>query len=203
MSPIDWAPLRTIIENHQTFMITSHVRPDADALGSELGMAAILRSFGRTVTIVNATAPPTTLHFLNEHREVLKLDEDIARGDLPEVDVHIIVDTSAWQQLGAMADVIQKAGRKRVVIDHHVSSDNLGATEFKDVTAGATGELIWLAAESLGVSFEPRIASALYAAIATDTGWFRFPSTSSATMRIAAALMEGRSRALSPVQPAE
>ncbi len=190
MSSLDWAPLRSIIDNNQSFLISSHVRPDADALGSELGMAAILRAFGKQVTIVNATAPPANLQFLNPDQQVLKLNENIKRESLPAVDVYVVVDTSAWQQLGAMAEVIQSAGKKRVVIDHHVSSDNMGATEFKDTTAAATGELIFEAAEYFGVSFDPPTASALYAAIATDTGWFRFPSTSSSTMRVAAALMD-------------
>ena len=190
MSSIQWAPLQSLIHNNQSFMITSHVRPDADALGSELGMAAILRSFGKTCTIVNATAPPANLAFLNTDQQILKLDEHIATADLPEVDAHIIVDTSAWQQLGAMAEVIQKTSKKRVVIDHHVSSDNMGATEFKDVKAAATGELIFEAAASLGYTFDRKTASALYAAIATDTGWFRFPSTTSLTMRIGADLID-------------
>ncbi|MDG1896751.1 MAG: bifunctional oligoribonuclease/PAP phosphatase NrnA [Fuerstiella sp.] len=190
MSALDWAPLRSIIDKNQSFMISSHVRPDADALGSELGMAAILEAFGKDVTIVNASAPPANLQFMNPENRILKLSADIQRDELPVVDVHVIVDTSAWQQLGVMADVIQKAGRQRVVIDHHVSSDDMGATEFKDVVSAATGELIFEAAEHLDVTFDEPTASALYAAIATDTGWFRFPSTSSNTMRIAAALMD-------------
>ncbi|MCA9049907.1 MAG: bifunctional oligoribonuclease/PAP phosphatase NrnA [Planctomycetaceae bacterium] len=190
MSAPDWSALRSIIDNNERFMVTSHVRPDADALGSELGMARILDAFGKQVTIVNATAPPANLQFLNRDGRILKLDEHVRRADLPEVDLHIIVDTSAWQQLGAMAEVIGKSGKPRVVIDHHVSSDNLGATDFSDVEAAATGELIFAAAEYLQVSLDTSTASALYAAIATDTGWFRFPSTTSATMRTAAALMD-------------
>ncbi len=187
---MDWAPLRGIIENNQSFLITSHVRPDADALGSELGMAAILKAFGKQVTILNATAPPRNLLFLNADGIVGKLGEDPAGNQLPPVDVFIIVDTSAWQQLGSMAGLVQKAGKIRVVIDHHVSSDNMGATEFKDVTAAATGELIFEAARALDVAFNADTASWLYAAIATDTGWFRFPSTTARTMRIAASLIE-------------
>jgi len=187
---VNWAPFWSIIENNQSFLISSHVRPDADALGSELGMAAILESFGKQVSIVNATAPPATLGFLNPELRIQKLGQDITSEQLPNVDVYVIVDTSAWQQLGAMAEVIQKAGKSRVVIDHHVSSDNLGATEFKDVESAATGELICELAEFLNVPFDAPTASALYAAIATDTGWFRFPSTSATTMRMAAKLME-------------
>lgn len=179
-----------MIEDNQSFLISSHVRPDADALGSELGMAAILDSFGKQVTIVNATAPPANMKFLNADGRIMKLGDQIAVADVPEVDVHVIVDTSAWQQLGAMADVIQKAGKKRVVIDHHVSSDNMGATEFKSTVAAATGELIFEAAENLKVEFDAATASALYSAIATDTGWFRFPSTTAQTMDTAAKLIE-------------
>jgi nanoRNase/pAp phosphatase (c-di-AMP/oligoRNAs hydrolase) len=190
VSALDWSPLRSIIDTNQKFMISSHVRPDADALGSELGMAAILEAFGKEVTIVNASAPPANLQFMKPENRILKLSEDIQRDALPDVDVHVIVDTSAWQQLGAMADVIQKSGSRRVVVDHHVSSDDMGATEFKDVVSPAAGELVFEAAEHLGVTFDAATAAALYAAIATDTGWFRFPSTSSNTMRIAGKLMD-------------
>lgn len=187
---MDWNYLKELLESHQTFLITSHVRPDADALGSELGMRAILLAMGKQVTIVNASAPPANLHFMNADGHVLKLNESITKANVPKVDVIIIVDTSAWQQLGTMSDIIQASSSKRIVIDHHVSSDQMDAIEFKDVHAAATGELIFEAAEALGVTFNSTTASALYAAIATDTGWFRFPSTSARTMRIAAALID-------------
>ena len=75
----DWSPLKELIDAHQSFLITSHVRPDADALGSELGMKAILEAFGKKVTIVNASAPPANLQFLNVDQQILKLNETIAR----------------------------------------------------------------------------------------------------------------------------
>ncbi len=187
---MDWNPLKTLIEEHQSFLITSHVRPDADALGSELGMRAILMAFGKQVTIVNASAPPSNLHFMNADGLVLKLNENITRANVPKVDVIIIVDTSAWQQLGTMADLIQAVPSKRVVIDHHVSADQMDSVEFKDIDSAATGELIFEAAESMGVTFDSDTANWLYAAIATDTGWFRFPSTTARTMRIAAKLID-------------
>ncbi|MEO2032887.1 MAG: bifunctional oligoribonuclease/PAP phosphatase NrnA [Planctomycetaceae bacterium] len=190
MSQLNWASLKSIIDCHQSFQITTHVRPDGDALGSQRGLAAILESFGKQVTMVNATAPPANLHFMNTDGAVKKLGDDIRKVDLPVVDVQVIVDTSAWQQLGAMAEVIRASDCLRVVIDHHVSSDDLGATDFKDVSAAATGELICEAAEFLGVTFDAGPASWLYAAIATDTGWFRFPSTTSHTMRAAASLID-------------
>ncbi|MCA9033957.1 MAG: bifunctional oligoribonuclease/PAP phosphatase NrnA [Planctomycetaceae bacterium] len=190
MSSCDWELLKETIQSHNSFLITSHVRPDADALGSELGMRAILLALGKEVTIVNASAPPANLQFLNADGHVLKLNESITKANVPKVDVVIIVDTSAWQQIGTMADIIQASDAKRIVIDHHVSSDDMNAIEFKDVNAAATGELIFEAAEAMNVQFDEETASALYAAIATDTGWFRFPSTTALTMRIAASLVD-------------
>ncbi len=190
MPAMDWTPLKTVIDENDSFLISSHVRPDADALGSELGMRAILLAMGKKVTIVNASAPPANLQFMNPPGVILKLNDTITKATIPQHDVIIIVDTSAWQQLGSMADFIQASAAKRVVIDHHVSSDDLNALELKDVASAATGELICEIGEEFGITFEAEVANWLYAAIATDTGWFRFPSTSARTMKIAARLMD-------------
>ncbi len=190
MSAMDWTLLKTVLNENESFLISSHVRPDADALGSELGMRAILLAMGKKVTIVNASAPPANLQFMNPPGVILKLNDTVTRAAIPQHDVVIIVDTSAWQQLGSMADVIQASAAKRIVIDHHVSSDDLQALELKDIESAATGELICEIGEEFGVTFDAEVANWLYAAIATDTGWFRFPSTSARTMKIAARLME-------------
>lgn len=187
---MDWTILKKVIDENDSFLITSHVRPDADALGSELGLRAILLALGKTVCIVNASAPPANLSFMNPPGVILKLNDTVTKANVPKTDVIVIVDTSAWQQLGNMSDVIQSSSAKRVVIDHHVSSDEMGAIDLKDVTAAATGELICEAAEAFGIEFDEDTANWLYAAIATDTGWFRFPSTTSRTMRISAALID-------------
>ena len=187
---MDWTILKKVIDENDSFLITSHVRPDADALGSELGLRAILLALGKKVSIINASAPPANLSFMNPPGVILKLNDTVTKANVPKTDVVVIVDTSAWQQLGNMADVIQASPAKRVIIDHHVSSEEMGAIELKDVTAAATGELICEAAEAFGIEFDEDTANWLYAAIATDTGWFRFPSTKARTMRIGAALID-------------
>ncbi len=194
MSTVNWAPLKTIIDQNQTFLITTHLRPDGDALGSQRGLAAILEALGKQVTMINATSPPANLHFMNQDGAVRKLGEDIAKTDIPTVDVQIVVDTSAWQQIGEMGEILRASNCQRVVIDHHVSSDDMGATDFKDVQAAATGQLICELAEYLNVKLAPEPASWLYVAIATDTGWFRFPSTSAETMRAAGVLIDQGAR---------
>lgn len=187
---IHWEPLQKIIHAHQRFVISSHVRPDADAIGSELGLARVLESLGKTVRIINTSPTPANLFFLDPTKQVQQLGVSGKSEDVLQAEVHIVVDTSSWTQLSDVGKLMRESAAKRVVIDHHVSSDDLGAIEFKDTSSEATGSLIVQLSESLGVSLSADAATALFAAIATDTGWFRFAAVSSETMRIAGRLIE-------------
>jgi phosphoesterase RecJ-like protein len=102
----------------------------------------------------------------------------------------MVLDTSAWAQLGEMGDVIRSTTAKKAILDHHLSADDLGAEVFRDTSAEATGRLVYEAGEHLGATLTPRIATLLFAALATDTGWFRFASTTAATYRLAGRLTE-------------
>ena len=93
-----------------------------------------------------------------------------------------------------MGDVVKATKAKKIVLDHHVSSDDLGAEQFKNVEAEATGRLVLEAAQHLGVKLSPEIATPLFAAIATDTGWYRFASTRGDTYRAAGALVDAGAR---------
>ena len=187
---IDWQPLRQIIEDNQTFVLSSHVRPDADAIGSELGLASLLEAQGKQVRIVNPSEAPDTLRFMDPDGRLTTVGKLKSPTELDGTDVHIVVDTSAWGQLGDLGKLMKKSSSVKVVIDHHVSSDKLGAIEFKDVTAEATGTLIVRLAETYDWPISQDAARWLYCAIATDTGWFRFPSTTAETMRIIGRLID-------------
>src|SRR5690606_7600270 len=93
-----------------------------------------------------------------------------------------------WAQLGALGESLKSATLTKAVIDHHVSNDDLQAVVFKDPSAEATGRLVVDAADALGVPLAEEIAAPLFAAIATDTGWFRFPSTTPRTYEVLARL---------------
>ncbi len=187
---LDWTPLIDLIRRNQRFVLSSHVRPDADAIGSELGLAHILQSLGKTVRIVNPSAAPASLGFLDPTKRVLKIGEGISADEMRDADAHIVVDTSAWTQLQEIGNVLKTTKAAKGVIDHHVSSDDLGGVVIKDTTAAATGELIFELGQTLNVKFSVDVATALYCAIATDTGWFRFPSTTGRTMRIIGQLID-------------
>jgi bifunctional oligoribonuclease and PAP phosphatase NrnA len=187
---IAWPRFSEIVHAHQRFLLTSHIRPDCDALGSELGMAGILDALGKDVSIVNGHPTPPNLAAIDPQRRILALGQDVQPEQLADAQVIMILDTSAWAQLGPMGDVIRASQAKKIIVDHHVSADELDAEPFKDTQAEATGTLVLQAAKQLGVPLTTEIANALFAAIATDTGWFRFPSTSADTYRDAAELLE-------------
>jgi phosphoesterase RecJ-like protein len=190
MTP-NWPRFAEIVRSQQRFLLTSHVRPDCDALGSELGMAGVLRAIGKDVTIVNGQATPPNIAFIDPQREIKALGVDVKAEALTGAfDVLMILDTSAWAQLGPMSDVIRASTARKLLVDHHVGEDELGAEPFKNTTAEATGRLVMEAAEALGVTLTPEIATPLFAAIATDTGWFRFGSASAGTYRLAAKLID-------------
>lgn len=188
--PIDWTPLRKLVAECDSFALTTHTRADCDAIGSELGLLYALEALGKRVRIINADAPPDHIRFIDLEGRVEVLGEGVTVEEVHQADAHIVCDTSAWGQLGAMADVIRTSPAQRFVIDHHQSGDDLGATVLKDDTAEATGRLIVEAMDALGVQLSPKAAMPLFTAIATDTGWFRFPSVSPVTYRTIARLME-------------
>jgi bifunctional oligoribonuclease and PAP phosphatase NrnA len=188
--PIDWNRFAEIIRAHQRYLLVSHVRPDCDALGSELGMALILEAIGKSVRIVNGQATPPNLAFIDPQKRIGVIGQTVQPAELAEIEVIMVLDTSAWAQLGPMSDFIRAFRGKKVVVDHHLSSDDLAAEQFKNTTAEATGRLVVEAAEALGVALTPAMAMPLFAAVATDTGWFRFASTSSNTYRCAAKLID-------------
>lgn len=187
---LDWASLLDLLRGAERAALTSHVRPDCDALGSELGMAGVLESIGVDVRIVNAQATPANLRWIDPDGRIESLAEKVRPGDLADRDLFIVLDTSAWAQLGAMGDVAKTMRERVLVIDHHVSEDDLSDRWFKDTSAEATARIVYEIALRLRVPLTERIATPLYAGLSTDTGGFRFPSVSGETFRVAARLVD-------------
>ncbi len=186
---VAWERLAERVNACQSFILTSHIRPDCDALGSELGMAGILLQLGKKVRIINGHPTPPNLAFLDPAQTIEVLGEHTTAADA-QADMLMVLDTSAWAQLGPMAEVMRRFAGSKLVIDHHVGEDDLGAEFFKDTGAEATGHLVTKFADVMKVKITKPMAAALFAAIATDTGWFRFASTTSETYRVAARLLD-------------
>ena len=116
--------------------------------------------------------------------------DQIDKEGLADREVAIILDLSAWKQLGDVADVIRDFKGPRVVIDHHVSQDDLGAIYLKDTKSESTGTLVMQAVKALGGTFTKDLSMGLMTAIAMDTGWFAHPNTKPSTLRDVAELIE-------------
>jgi phosphoesterase RecJ-like protein len=187
---LDWASLLEVLRGCGRVVLTSHVRPDCDALGSELGMLGILEAIGKDVRIVNAQSTPAGLKWIDPANRIESLQDGVKKEDLADRDLFLVLDTSAWAQLGAMGDVAKTMREKVLVVDHHVSEDDLSDRWFKDTSAEATARIVYEIGLRLRVPLTERIATPLYAGLSTDTGGFRFPSSSGETFRVAARLVD-------------
>lgn len=186
---VNWKAFTEQVSHYESFVLVSHIRPDCDALGSELGMAEVLRSVGKKVRIINAHRTPPALQFLDPASNIEVLGDNVEAEDI-SADCIMVLDTSAWAQLGDMGDVIRASRADKMVLDHHVGEDELGATMYKDYQAEATGHLVVQAADALNVPLTRSLSVPVFAAIATDTGWFRFGSVTAETYRVIARLID-------------
>lgn len=175
----------TVFHRAEHLLVACHRRPDADALGSALGFAAIARSLGKTVTVYVPDELPLNLRFL------AGADIQRALGADATFDSTWVMDTAATALLPRGLPTEDKGG-PLVIVDHHAAHDDVGDVVLRDIDACATGEVVMDLAEALGVRPVPsEAASPLYAAIVADTGGFRYPSTRARVLRMAAELIEG------------
>ena len=185
--PLDWKPFLDFVHQHSRFLLMTHVRPDADALGSELALAEALESVGKQVRVVIASSLPPRYDFMDPQKRVEQFESPGER--FRDVDAIIILDTGTWNQLGEFAPFMKSLQVGKMVIDHHRTQDDLGAVQLVDITAEATGRLVYEAFQTLKVPLTKTSASNIFAALATDTGWFRHPSTSPRTLQLAEELV--------------
>ena len=168
--------------------LSTHISADGDGCGSETGHARMLAQRGMQVHIVNPTPWPELFDFLLAD-DVEDRSADGADA-LNNIDLLIVLDISDVKRLGVLADAVRKLTVPRLVIDHHIASDDkAGDIILADTTACATGELVYDLACELGFEITPRIARSLYSAILTDTGGFRFSNTTPRSHAIAADLL--------------
>jgi bifunctional oligoribonuclease and PAP phosphatase NrnA len=172
-----------VLREHQKFAVLSHVRPDGDALGSQLALGLALQQLGKDVRIWNEEGMLEKYSFL-PRAELLTKPPATAE----HVDVAIALDTAIQSRLGTPLAAIGSA-KIWINIDHHISNPGYGDLVIIDPSAPAVGEIIFRLIKSQGLPFDHDIAENLFAAISTDTGSFQYPKTSARTFEIAAELV--------------
>ena len=189
---IDWPLFCERIKAARRILLTSHVRPDGDSIGSVIAMFNAMQTLGKDIKIINDHPVPQNLRFLDPENVILPLAElkESDREWVKGVDLFWILDTSSWMQLGKMGPLFKESAARKIVLDHHAIGNHLGADMFVDPTAEATGTLCLQAIRELGLSLTSELAVPIFVAIATDTGWFRFQSARSSTFRAVAELMD-------------
>ncbi|MGI8510689.1 MAG: DHH family phosphoesterase [Gemmatimonadaceae bacterium] len=174
----------------RSVVLSTHINADGDGCGSETALARLLQQMGMTVTIVNPTPWPAMFDFLvtDDTRIVEATDGGVEV--MQAADVIIVLDISDLSRLSRLADVVRALTVPKLVIDHHVASDDPpGTIVLSDTAACATGELVFDFAEVLGLDVTPAIANSLYVALLTDTGGFRFTNTSARCHAVAGQLL--------------
>jgi phosphoesterase RecJ-like protein len=174
----------------RSIVLSTHINSDGDGCGSETGLARMLAQRGMTVTIVNPTPWPEMFRFLLGDDVRMVEVSDGGADVMRKADVVIVLDIADLRRLGRLADVVRALTVPKLVIDHHVPSDDPPSEEIlSDTTACATGELVYDVGLVLGFDITPAIANSLYVALVTDTGGFRFSNTSPRCHAVAAQLL--------------
>lgn len=195
---MDFSKLKEIIEQNETFLLTCHVNPDADALGSEIAFAALLQKLGKSVGIVNHSETPDFLKFLDYQNLIEKYEPEKHDKLIAEVDVLVAIDFNQSDRVVSMEESFVNSKALKICIDHHQEPHDFVDFFFNGTEFTATGEIIFdFIKETKIIELDEMIALNLYSAIMTDTGSFRFERTTAKTHLIAAELLKFN---LSPIE---
>lgn len=185
-----WQDIISVIKQYKTFIITSHINPDCDALGSEIALARHLSSLNKKVKILNHDIIPPAYRFLDSKRRVKRYVSAKHDAEIAKVDVIIVVDASGgWKRVGRPGEKFEQAKAVKLCIDHHPDPVNFVDIAVVDTDAAAAAQLIYDLIIKMGGEITKRMAQALYAGILTDTGCFRFPKTTPHTHHVVADLL--------------
>ena len=187
--------LKEFLSQPKKIVITTHYKPDADALGSSLGLAAYLKKLGHTVQVVSPSDYPKFLHWLPDNKEVLVFDKNNEKKVaelVNQAELICYLDFSCYGRLEQMAAIFEKAQKDVLLIDHHINPSIVAKFNFHNVKAAATAQLIYeliVALEDKN-KIDAQIGECLYAGILTDTGSFKHPSTTKDVHIIAGELID-------------
>ncbi|HOB91830.1 MAG: bifunctional oligoribonuclease/PAP phosphatase NrnA [Bacillota bacterium] len=190
----------SVIESGRRFLLSSHVNPDGDSVGSACALRSLLLLAGKEATVVFRDPIPPQYRFVSGAEHVI-LGESAHSLSVDRETVGVILDCAEFSRIGdEVAQVMGRCG-SLIIIDHHVIGDKPGQAQDQlggadcvawlvDSSAAATGELVYDVAMEFGWEIDSDVATSLYVALSTDTGSFKYSNTSSRCLRIAAELVD-------------
>ncbi len=187
--------LNNLLSTSGRIIITTHQKPDADALGSSLGLGGVLKKMGHEVWVISPTDYPQFLNWMPGEEDVIDFmkDKDGTSQKLIEnADLIFCLDFCSLSRINSLGKIVEDATAKKVLIDHHIGKEDFADFEFWSTSASSTAELTFDFIKSMGQGdlLDSSLAEALYAGVMTDTGSFRFPSTSQKVHHMVAELMD-------------
>lgn len=188
--------VRSLINGARDIVITCHLSPDGDAVGSTLGLCHVLRRLGKNANVVTADMVPRSLHFVPGVRDitVMSINESLARRLVSEAQLIFCLDFNTMSRIDKLGECIEGSRAPRVLIDHHLDPDNQFDVMISYPEASSTAELVFRVLMQLRMlnMVDKVAAQCLYLGLMTDTGNFTFGCENPELYEIQAVLMRRR-----------
>lgn len=194
MTKNDILEIKQLLSNTQNIVIVPHKNPDGDAIGSTLALYHYLKNKNHNVVVIAPNDYPHFLKWIPGEDTIIKFDAEQEKAEslINEANIIFTLDFNALHRTGDMEKPLENAKAIKIIIDHHQQPDDYAKYVYSDVNMCSTSEMIYHFLDMLGDvdSINKTIGEALYTGIMTDTGSFRFPSTTSTTHRVIADLID-------------
>jgi bifunctional oligoribonuclease and PAP phosphatase NrnA len=189
------AAFKDFLSKPRRVVIVTHFKPDADALGSSLGLAGYLKKKGHTVNVITPSDYPDFLSWMPGNADVLIFNKDKpknAQSLIENSDIVFCLDFSSLKRINELGVMVEASKAKKVLIDHHLEPEKFAEFEQWDDKAASTAELVYQLIVECGDQslIDGDVANCLYAGLMTDTGGFRHPNTTKKVFEIAAGLVD-------------
>ncbi|WP_299274265.1 bifunctional oligoribonuclease/PAP phosphatase NrnA [uncultured Psychroserpens sp.] len=198
MNKDDINSIKALLSSPKAIVIIPHKNPDGDAIGSTLGLYRYLKMYNHNVIVIAPNDYPDFLKWMPDESTILKYESQQEESDdyIKNADILFTLDFNSLSRIGDMEAAVTAAQGMKIMIDHHQQPDQYAKYMYSDVSMSSTCEMVFNFIDMLGDSdkINSDIATCLYAGIMTDTGSFRFPSTTSATHHIIGNLIEKGAR---------
>jgi phosphoesterase RecJ-like protein len=193
MVKINITELKPLLESSKKIIVIPHKNPDGDAIGSCIALNEVLKSLGHQSSVVSPNNFPDFLKWIDDEKEIkiYENNPELYNNEILNADLIFTLDFNSLSRIGLMGEVVRESKAVKVMIDHHQSPDDYAKYIYSDVNMSSTCEMVYHFISKLALTdrITPKVASALYTGIMTDTGSFKFPLTTEVTHSVISELI--------------